>query len=80
LKSPLVKGYPDVSLIRPPFSDHLPDLRSILPSAGSVPSLYYSLGIYDTAVHLDGAEREKCEEKVSKRVRMIPYLVKLLKK
>jgi len=44
--------------------DHLPAIRRLLSSAGSVPSLYYPLRIHDTPVHPDSAEREKYEGKV----------------
>jgi len=45
--------------LHPP--DHLPDIRSILPSAESVPSPQYPLGIHDTPVPPQDAEREKYE-------------------
>jgi len=54
--------------LHPP--DHLPPIRHILPSAGSAPSLYNSLRINDTPLHFDGAEREKCEGRVSGGVRV----------
>jgi len=54
--------------LHPP--DHIPSIRRILPSAGSLPSLHHSFRIYDTPLHPDGAEREKYEGKVSGRVRV----------
>jgi len=48
-----------------PPSDHLLNIHNISPSLRSTPSLLYSLRIYDTPVHLDGAKRKKDEGKVS---------------
>jgi len=49
-------------------SNHLPVILRILPSAGSAHSLHYSLRIHDTPLHLDGAEREKYEKEIPRRV------------